>query len=109
MVALGEVDAAAAEEQLRLVILDALGDRLLVEAVRERDQRLDHELVGAVAEAVGDELAVDLEVVEGDVLEVEEAAEAGAEVIEREAATELLEPLGEVARRAPCARSRRSR
>ena len=54
--------------------------------------------VGLVAHAVGDELAVDLQVVERQVLEVVEGAEAGAEVVEREAAAELAQPVGERAR-----------
>ena len=54
----------------------------------------------AVGAAVADELAVDLEVVERQVLEVVERAEAGAEVVEREAAAEV----GETARRSAAAR-----
>ena len=55
---------------------------------------------------VADELAVDLEVVERQVLEVVEGAEAGAEVVEREAAAEVGEALGERARAARCSRPR---
>ena len=108
VVALGEVDAVAAQEQLGLVVLDAFGDGLLVEAAGQRHQRLDDELIGAVVTAVSDELAVDLEVVKGDVLEVEEAAEAGAEVVQREAAAEAFSRSANSAR-GPCVRSRRSR
>ena len=61
---------------------------------------LDHELVGAAGGQLRDELAVDLQVVERQVLEVVEGAEAGAEVVEREAAAELAQPLGELARAA---------
>src|SRR5687767_14053259 len=46
-----------------------------------------------------DEVAVDLQVVEGEVFQVVEGAEARAEVVEREAAAELLDALGEPARR----------
>ena len=49
-------------------------------------------------EAARDELAVDLQVVERQVLEVVERAEARAEVVEREAAAELREALGEAPR-----------
>ena len=48
--------------------------------------------------SAADELAVDLDDVERQVLEVGERAEAGAEVVEGEAAAELGEPLGEAAR-----------
>ncbi len=50
--------------------------------------------------AVADELAVDLEEVERQVLEVVEGAESGAEVIQREPAAEFGEVLAEPARRA---------
>ena len=63
----------------------------------------------AVARAVAHELAVDLEEVERQVLEVVERAEAGAEVVEREAAAELGQPRGEVLRGAGCSRPRPSR
>ena len=64
--------------------------------MRQRHQSFDHELIGSVADTVGDELAVNLEIVERNVLEIVEAAEAAAEIIERKAAAELMEALSEV-------------
>jgi hypothetical protein len=49
---------------------DELGDRLLAHAAGDVHHRGDHQPVGLVAHAVGDELAVDLQVVERQVLEV---------------------------------------
>ena len=70
---------------------------LLAEALGERDDGVDDELVGGVGQAMGDELAVDLEVVEGQVLQVVEAAEPGAEVVEGEGAAECRQAVGELA------------
>ena len=74
---------------------DELGDRLFAEASGDADDGLDHELVDVSAGGVLDEFAVDLDVVEWQVLEVVEGAEAGAEVIEREAAAEVAQVLRE--------------
>jgi hypothetical protein len=59
---------------------------------------LDDELVGAIVGAVADELAVDLEVVERQVFQVVKGTEAGAEVVQGEAATQRGELVGELAR-----------
>ena len=96
--ALGVVDALRAHEGLQLRVADELRDRLLAQPAGDPHDGLDDELVGLVAQAARDELAVDLQVVEGQVLEVVERAEARAEVVEREAAAELRQPLGEAAR-----------
>jgi hypothetical protein len=69
---------------------DEFGDRLFAEAVGELYKGLDDELVGAVFDAVADELAVDLDVVR-QVFEVVEGSEAGAEVVERESAAQCGE------------------
>ena len=80
------------------LVADELGDRALAHAAGELDDGADHEPVGGVGGAVADELAVDLDEVEGQVLEVVEGAEARAEVVQGEAAAELAELLGEAAR-----------
>ena len=54
----------------------------------------DHELVGAVVGQIADEVAVDLEPVERHMLEVVEGGEAGAEVVQGEAAAEVSERPG---------------
>ena len=56
---------------------------------------LHHLAVGRAGLEVAHELDVDLEVVDRQVLEVGEAAVAGAEVVEREAAAERCQPLGQ--------------
>ena len=55
-------------------------------------------LVALTVHRVADELAVDLEEVHRQVLEVVEAAVAGAEVVEREAAAERAQRLREADR-----------
>ena len=81
----------------RRVVLDELGDRRLAEAAGDLDDRLDGELVGVAARHVADELAVDLDHVEGQLLQVVEGAEAGAVVVDRDLAAELGEAVGEAA------------
>src|SRR5439155_26386865 len=87
--ALAGVDADRAEEAGDGVVGDELGDRLLAHALRERDERLDQQPVHWAVGEVADVFAVDLEVVERQVLEVEEGAEAGAEVVQSELAAEV--------------------
>ena len=90
VVALREVDAELAQQLERLGVLDALGDGLQAEAARERDDRLDDVGAGRVRREVAHELDVDLEEVERELLEVGEAAVAGAEVVEGELAAERV-------------------
>src|SRR4051794_15520882 len=97
VIALRLVDAELAQERDRLRIAGLLGHRALAHAARDLHERLDDDAVAGVAGAVAHELAVDLEVVEREVLEVVERAEAGAEVVQGEAAAELGEPPGEPA------------
>ena len=61
--------------------------------MRDADDRFDHELVDPSAGGVLDELAVDLDVVKRQMLEVVEGAEAGAEVVQREPAATIAQPL----------------
>jgi hypothetical protein len=96
--ALREVDAELEQQLERLRILDTLGDRLQLEAARERDDGLDDVAAGRVGREVADELDVDLQEVERQLLEVGEAAVARAEVVERELAAEVVQVLGERAR-----------
>lgn len=72
-----------------MVVADELGDRLGAEASGDVDYGLDDELIGGGVDELGDEPAVDLQVVELEVLEVVEGGKAGAEVVEREQAAEL--------------------
>src|SRR3984957_10993140 len=89
--ALSVVDAEAGEQAGGLFAADVLGDCLLAHAGGDVDRCFGQEPGGFVASASFDDLAVDLEVVEREVLEVVEGAIAGAEVVERESATDARE------------------
>src|SRR6185437_2101807 len=94
-VALGEVDAQAGQHLDDLGVLGKLGDGLLAGEVADLIDGADHLPVDRVAQDLAHEAAVDLEVVDREVLQVPERGEAGAEVIERELAAELLQRLDE--------------
>ena len=95
VVALGVVDAELPDHSFGLFVGHEFGDRFFAEASGDADDGFDHELVDLSAGGVFDEFAVDLDVVEGEVFEVVEGSEAGAEVIEREAAAVVAEVLRE--------------
>ena len=96
VVALAVVDAEAGQHFDGFLVADELGDRALAHAAGDLHDCGDQDAVGLIHGAVADELAVDLEVVEGQVLEVVEGAEAGAEVVEGEVAAQLGQALGEL-------------
>ena len=87
--ALGVVDTAGRQVLERVGVFDVLGDGGLAEALGEGDDSVDDEAVGEIVDAVQNELAVDLEIAEWQIFEVVEAAEARAEVVERERAPEV--------------------
>src|SRR5947209_1148818 len=60
--------------------------RSSVAGPRDPDDRFDNELVDGICPEAANEVAVDLEIVERQMLQVTERAEPGAEIIEREAA-----------------------
>src|SRR3954447_10932408 len=93
--ALGEVDAELAQEIQRRLVLDPLGDGPLAEAGGQRDDPGDHGARSRGLAQVAHELHVDLEIPDRQVLEIGEGRIAGAEVIEREEAADLVEALGE--------------
>ena len=95
MVALRKVDAEGAKQVQGGLVLDELGDGLLAELVGDLDERGDDHLIQPAADEAADELTVDLEIVEGQVLEVGEGAVAGAEVVEGERASQSFEVFGE--------------
>ena len=68
--------------------LDTFGDRRVTERVRHGEDRGDQAVVGAVLAEVHDELAVDLDLVDGQAPQVGERRVAGAEVVDRDAHTE---------------------
>src|SRR4051794_19489881 len=87
-VTLGEVDSVATEQTQCRVIAHELGDRLLSEPVRNLDDRFHGQLVSLRRGQLADEIAVDLQIVERQMLQVVERTEAGAEVVECECAAE---------------------
>ena len=68
MVALAVVDAKRSQEVDGRVVADELGDGAGVQALGDRNDGLDDELVGRRGAEVADELTVDLEVIELEVL-----------------------------------------
>ena len=80
-----------------------LGHRALAEHVRDLGYRAHHRFRQAAAAVVdivevADEAAVDLQVVDVEVAQVAERTEAGAEIVQREAATEVAHAADEAAR-----------
>ena len=68
---LREVDAIPPEKLQRLVVAHEFSDGALAEAAGNGDHRLHEMLVHGVARRVADEAAVDLEVIDRQMLEVE--------------------------------------
>ena len=89
--ALAVLDAEAAEDVGHRGTFDHLRDDGLPEGVGDRDHRADEGAVRGVRVEVADEGAVDLHEVDGQRLEIGEGREAGPEVVEGEAAAELLQ------------------
>ena len=76
--------------------LDAFGDHFDAHRVTHFADRLHHAFVHLVMRNIVDELAVDLQVVDGQVLEIGKRRQATAEIVQRELATEFLQrPRGE--------------
>lgn len=93
-VALGVVDPVLAEQREGGVV-GPLGHGGHSELPGDVDDRADQDLVAPARGNMGDELSVDLQEVERHVLEVVEAAERRAEVVERDAAPERAHPRAE--------------
>ena len=77
--------------------LDALGDDLEPEMAREVDGRAHDRRVGRVVGHADDEGAVDLDLVQGQALEVGQGRVTGAEVVQRQSHAQLAQPLEHVA------------
>src|SRR5690606_7358785 len=90
-VALDEIDAERASRLERRAILDLLGDDTEIERARQLDHRADHLAVHAVLGKIARVDAVDLQVVEGQILQVRERADAAAEVFERETTADAVQ------------------
>ena len=81
-----------------LPVLDPLRDHLLVQIASDIAQRFDEDAVALVGSQVADEAAIDLQIVDVEALQVVERAEARAEIVEREAAAQLLQLADELLR-----------
>src|ERR1700761_4304562 len=85
---LTEVDAGGPHAFERGVIFDSFGHGANVERPSEADDRLDHVAIGLVRRQIPNELDVDLELSNRQLLEVDEAPESGAEVIDGQSTTQ---------------------
>ena len=92
-VALHELDAEVAQPARLLAGLDALGDDRDVHRARHRHDRPQDVAVALVLGDAGDELAVDLDRVDREALDVVQRRMAGAEVVEHQPHAEVLEVL----------------
>ncbi len=79
------VDPVLAEQLRALRVLDTFSDRIQLESFGEGNSRPDHVLARPARMQVADEFDIDLQLVDRQLLEVRKTAEAGSEVIEREA------------------------
>src|SRR6478735_11396372 len=89
--ALDVVAAPVAQHAGGLLVLHPFGNRLDIEAAGEVDQGLDE---GAVVGGTGDVLhegAVDLDDVDAELAQIAERGVAGAEIVDGDAAAEMLE------------------
>ena len=88
-------DAELLQDGCRLLIVDPFGDGLQPEGAGERNERFDEYPVGWIGGQVLDERAVDLDLVDGKRAQVAERRIAGAEVVDRHLAAELLKRIAE--------------
>src|SRR5690242_16019489 len=94
-IALRVIDTQRGEHLDDLGVLGEFGDGLLAGEMPDFVDRTHHLAVDGVVQDLAHERAVDLEEIDGEVLEVTERAQARAEVVEREAAAELAQRLDE--------------
>src|SRR4051794_19845520 len=89
-IALRVIDAEAAQHLDDLHALGELRDRLLAGEMADFVDRAHHLAIDRIVQDLLDEAAVDLQEIDREVLQVTERRQAGAEVVEREAAAELF-------------------
>src|SRR6185312_3977745 len=82
------IDRECFELAAHVRVLDALGNRRDSHGLAQRVDRLDHGSRDRIVLHVADELAVDLQVIDGQLLQVHERGHAAAEIIERERTAE---------------------
>src|SRR5690606_31043054 len=87
----------------------AFGDRLEAHGVTDLRDRLDHAAIDVIGRDVLNELAVDLQIVDRQILEVHEGRQSAAEIVEREltaARAELAHEVYDVGQVRDCRRLR---
>jgi hypothetical protein len=83
------VTSRSGEAPPRLFVFDTFGDDALSQAVSELDRGVDDRGVGRIGRHLGDERAVDLDLSDGQALEMGERLESRSELVEREADAEI--------------------
>src|SRR5260221_3122435 len=109
MVALKEVDALLLEQRRLLGGLNPLGNGGQAKSAGEAEEMAQDDLIVGSVDEVAHERAVDLDDIEGERLEVAQRSEAGAEIVERDAAAEVAHRLNETRRFVEVAQRRRLR
>ena len=84
--------SSSIEHVENVAVLDAFGDDLAAERVREPDRRLNHQAVAAVVDDAFDEALIDLDLVRRDLLQIIERRQAGAIIVDRDVDAELAQP-----------------
>jgi hypothetical protein len=97
VVALGEVHAVPSQQVHRCGVPDKFSNRLLSKANGHLHDRFNDLLIVSVPGEIADELAVDLEVVERQMLEIMERAEARSEIVQGEGAPQAGKLLSKTA------------
>src|SRR5436190_12727428 len=80
------VDAALPQPFRHRLIADELRHGLLPHSLGDSDDRFNDQLVRRVGAEATNEVTIDLEIVEGEMLQIEEGTEAGPKIVQREAA-----------------------
>jgi hypothetical protein len=107
MEALRVIDAAAAETIHHVLIGDKFRHGLFPHTPGDPDDRLDDELVDDVCAKATNEVAIDFEIVEGEMLQIKERAKTGAKIVQREPAPSTLQLRRELLRMVDVANRRR--
>ena len=101
------VDVAAPQPIRHVLIGDEFRHGFFPQALGDPDDRFNDELVGGICAEAADEVAIDLEIVEGEMLQVIERPETDAKIVQREPATPTPQLRGELLRVVDVANRRR--
>lgn len=88
VIALGVIDAVIAQQQDDLGVLDKFGHGLFTKAVCCLYQGFDEQLVIHIGGEIADERAVNLDVLDRELLQIIERGKSHAEIIQTECATQ---------------------